>query len=139
MPVYKGLRRPVVGGTRRVATGRMRVQGVPSPHERGVRVKLDGPWHSLTAKSSDRKSMRGYMQLGDRAWGFFPFVQREEEIATYLSNTPSVSPTLPGPATAPQWRSDTKPESHGMRTSNSRRPDVQDHSLMLTIGRLDAG
>jgi hypothetical protein len=30
----QGLRRPVVGGTRRVATGKLPVQGIPGPHAR---------------------------------------------------------------------------------------------------------
>ena len=58
-------------------------------------------------------------------------------IVTYLSNTPSVSPTLPGPANTPQCSIDTRPESQGMRECKSASREAQLHSCMLTIGRMD--
>jgi hypothetical protein len=57
-------------------------------------------------------------------------------VATYLSNIPSVPPTLPGPASNPQCSIEMVPDSQGMRTLNSANCAMQLHNLMLTIGRL---
>lgn len=62
--------------------------------------------------------------------------EKEDIIVTHLSNAPSVSPTLPGPATAPRWAIDMKPASQGMRMSSSTICAAQLHRAMLTTARL---
>jgi hypothetical protein len=69
---------------------------------------------------------------------------KESIIVTYLSNKPSVSPTLPGPANTIQCSIEARPESQGMRKSSSTICDAQLHTFMLTMGlrangRLTAG
>lgn len=61
-----------------------------------------------------------------------------DDVATHLSNTPSVSPTLPGPINAPLWRMEMMPNSQGMRTFKSANCATQLHNFMLTTGRLAA-
>lgn len=95
------------------------------------------------AKSSDQNHMRSFCTLCCTGLGCrycWPTKESSKEnVATHLSNTPSVSPTLPGPNSAPQCSIEMKPVSQGMRMSNSTNCAAQLHSFMLTIGRrLDA-
>lgn len=92
------------------------------------------------ARSSDQNCMRSFCTMcrtGLRCRCRWPTMEsKKETVATYLSNTPSVSPTLPGPSNAPQCSIEMKPVSQGMRTSNSINCAAQPHNFMLTIGRL---
>lgn len=104
-----------------------------------------GPSHSLAARSSDRNRMRGVLQpramcCTERGGLKVAGQPREEEniMVTHLSNTPSVSPTLPGPNSTPQCSIDMRPESQGMREFSSTSRDAQLHSFMLTMGCFDA-
>ena len=64
--------------------------------------------------------------------------KKRKIIKTHLSNNPSVSPTIPGPANTTQCSIESKPESQGMRESSSTIRDAQLHNFMLAMGRLDA-
>lgn len=63
--------------------------------------------------------------------------EKGDIIVAYRSNTPSVSPTLPGPVNAPLWSIEMKPNSQGMRRFRSVSCAAQLHSFMLSIGRLN--
>jgi hypothetical protein len=129
--------------------GKMRTRRLDLPLGSGcrvLRVKACGPSHSLAAgaRSSDRNSMRGVLQPKGQcctkrgAESRWPTTKRREYSVTHLSNTPSVSPTLPGPNSTPQCSIDMRPESQGMRELSSTSCDAQLHNFMLTMGCFDA-
>ena len=93
-----------------------------------------GPLPGVDRESSDRKTMRRlWKDAQDADMGNQQYLG-EEEITTYLSSVPSVSPTFPGPLIAIHWRKERNPDSHGMRASSSSRWEMQDQLFILRIG-----